>query len=460
MSQKTADVVVCGAGIAGISTAWQLAVKHGIRKVVLVDERPPMTLTSDKSTEAYRNWWPGPDDAMVRLMNRSIDLLEEMAVASENRFLMNRRGYLYATADPLKVEAMRAGAELAQGYGAGELRIHSGVPNDPDYLPAPAEGWQEQPDGADLIINETLIRAVFPYLSAETVAVLHARRCGWLSGQQLGMLQLEGARAAGVEVIEGRVEWIETSGGRVSSVQIATGGEVISVSTPRFVAAAGPMAQYIGSMLGLEIPVFSELHLKVSIEDHLGVVPRDAPFIIWNDPQHIGWSDEEREAMAEIEEMRPLLGEMPAGAHMRVEGGGGSRHILLLWPYHLEPVPEIFPVPVPDHYAEICLRGVATMIPGLGAYLERLPKPYVDGGYYTKTRDNRPLAGPLPIEGAFVHGALSGFGLMASAATAELVALHMTGGTLPEYAGAFHPGRYDDPEYVARVAEWDDGTQL
>jgi glycine/D-amino acid oxidase-like deaminating enzyme len=459
MKLKTAEVVICGAGIAGISTAWQLAVKHGMRNIVLVDERPPMTLTSDKSTEAYRNWWPGPDDAMVRLMNRSIDLLEEMAVASENRFLMNRRGYLYASADPARPEAMRSDALLAESYGAGDLRIHSGVPNDPDYLPAPAEGWQGQPDGADLILDEVLIRKNFPYLSPGTVAVLHARRCGWLSGQQLGMLQLEEARAAGVEVIEGRVEWIETSGGRVSSVQIATGSEVLSVATPRFVAAPGPLLQYVGSMLGLELPVFSELHLKVSIEDHLGVMPRDAPFLIWHDPQHIAWSAEERDALAEVEELRPLLEEMAAGAHMRVEGGGG-KHILLLWPYHLEPVPEIFPVPVPEYYAEICLRGVATMIPGLGAYFDRLPRPFIDGGYYTKTRDNRPLAGPLPIEGAFIHGALSGYGLMASAATAELVALHLTGGTLPEYAGAFHPGRYDDPEYDETIAAWDDTTQL
>jgi len=455
-----AEVVICGAGIAGISTAWQLAVKHGMRNVVLVDERPPMTLTSDKSTEAYRNWWPGPDDAMVRLTNRSIDLLEEMAEASDNRFLMNRRGYLYATAEPGTAEAMRAGAVLAEGYGAGPLRVHSGQAGDPDYLPSPAGGWQGRPDGADLILDGALIRETFPFLSPNTVAVLHARRCGWLSGQQLGMLQLEAARVAGVEVVEGRVEWIEASGGRVSSVQIAAAGEVVTVATPRFVVAAGPMLRYVGSMLGLELPVYSELHLKVSIEDHLGVVPRNAPFMIWEDPQRIDWSDEEREALSEIAEMRPLLEEMPAGAHMRVEGGSGSRHILLLWPYHLEPVPEIFPPPVPDFYAEICLRGVATMIPGLGAYLDRLPMPYIDGGYYTKTQENRPLAGPLPIEGAFIHGALSGYGLMASAATAELVALHMTGGTLPDYADAFDPRRHEDPEYVEKIAGWDDGTQL
>lgn len=107
MATRSAEVVICGAGIAGISLAYRLAVGHRMRKVLLVDERPPLSLTSDKSTEAYRNWWPGPDDAMVRLMNRSIDLLEELAGASGNRFLMNRRGYLYATADPTRADVSK-----------------------------------------------------------------------------------------------------------------------------------------------------------------------------------------------------------------------------------------------------------------------------------------------------------------------------------------------------------------
>ena len=460
MSVQKAEVVICGAGIAGISVAWQLAVKHGMKNVVLVDERSPMTLTSDKSTEAYRNWWPGPNDAMVGMMNRSIDLLEEMAIESDNRLLMNRRGYLYATADSERIEAMRTSGVLASSYGAGPLRIHAGGSGGPDYRPAPAEGWQDQPDGADLILNEGLLRETFPYLSRDTVAILHARRCGWFSGQQLGILQLEQARAAGVEVIEGRVEWIETTGGRVSAVQIGTSGEVVTVNTPRIVNAAGPLLHDVGIQLGLELPVFSELHLKVSIEDHLGVVPREAPFLIWEDPQNIEWSEEEREFLSESGDGDTLLGEMPPGVHMRIEGGGSSRHLLILWPYHLEPVAENFPLPIPDHHAEICLRGISAMIPGLSAYVERMPKTYIDGGYYTKTRENRPLAGPLPVEGAYVHGALSGFGLMASCATAELVAGHIMGGALPYYAPAFHPGRYEDEEYVAKIEGWVDCTQL
>src|ERR1700687_5105330 len=72
---------------------------RGVRGVVVVDERPPLTLTSDKSAECYRNWWPGPGDDQVALMNRSIDLLEELARESGNVFRLNRRGYLFATAE-------------------------------------------------------------------------------------------------------------------------------------------------------------------------------------------------------------------------------------------------------------------------------------------------------------------------------------------------------------------------
>ena len=72
--------------------------KEMARYFALIDMGPPLALTSDKSTECYRHWWPGPGDAMVALMNRSIDLMEAHAERSGNRFLMSRRGYVFATA--------------------------------------------------------------------------------------------------------------------------------------------------------------------------------------------------------------------------------------------------------------------------------------------------------------------------------------------------------------------------
>jgi glycine/D-amino acid oxidase-like deaminating enzyme len=457
MPRSAAEVVICGAGIAGISLAHELARVHRMRDIVLVDERPPMTLTSDKSSEAYRNWWPGPDDAMIRLLNRAIDRLEDLARSTDNRFLMNRRGYLWCTADPIQAEDYREHGLKAAAEGAGELRIHTGRMSDPDYRPHRAEGWEDQPDGADLILEDMLLRQAFPYLGQDVYAALHTRRCGWLSGQQLGMELLERARAAGVELIEGRVEKVETAGGRVTGVKLSGRSGNLSIPTSRFVDAAGPMLGSVAQLLDLELPVHSELHLKTSFEDHLGVVPRDLPFLIWDDPQRLAWSPEEREELARTEETAWLLKTLPAGAHMRPEG---KKHVLLLWPYHAEETPETFPLEIPEEYTELCLRGLAAVLPGLEAYLGRLPRPYVDGGYYTKTRENRPLACPLPVEGAFVHGALSGFGLMAAMGTAEVVAAQITGSRQPVYAPAFDLARYEDPAYLARLEDWGDDGQL
>jgi glycine/D-amino acid oxidase-like deaminating enzyme len=213
-------------------------------------------------------------------------------------------------------------------------------------------------------------------------------------------------------------------------------------------------------MLGVELPIFSELHIKIAFNDYLGVVPRDAPLLIWADPTPLCWSDEERAALAEADETRWLLDTFPAGVHARPEGGPGSTTLLILWAYDAAPVAPTFPLHFDPHYPEIALRGMATMIPGLAAYFERAPKPFIDGGYYTKTRENRPLIGPLQIEGAYIIGALSGYGLMAACAAGELLAAHISGGALPSYAPTFALARYADPAYQALLADWGESGQL
>jgi glycine/D-amino acid oxidase-like deaminating enzyme len=106
-------------------------------------------------------------------------------------------------------------------------------------------------------------------------------------------------------------------------------------------------------------------------------------------------------------------------------------------------------------YVDVVLRGMARMVPGLSVYFERASKPYVDGGYYCKTRENRPLIGPLPVEGAYIFGALSGYGIMASQAGGELLAAHIVGSDLPDYAAALALARYEEPAYRALLDGWD-----
>ena len=213
-------------------------------------------------------------------------------------------------------------------------------------------------------------------------------------------------------------------------------------------------------MVGVDLPVFSELHLKTSFKDHLGVVPRDAPLLIWTDPVSLPWSDEERAILSESEETRPFLDELPPAVHARPEGGPGSDTLVGLWAYHLVPVEPVFPISSDARYPEMVLRGLVTMIPGLKPYLSRLPKSVVDGGYYTKTRENRPLIGKLPVEGAYLIGALSGFGVMAACGAGELLAAHLTGSKLPHYAPAFALDRYEDPEYQKLLENWAESGQI
>lgn len=459
MSRESADVVICGAGMAGISTAYHLTVRHGVKNVVLVDELPPMSLTSDKSTECYRNWWPGPGDGMVALMNRSIDLLEGWADETGNAIQLNRRGYLFATADPAKADEYLAISRDAEAHGAGPLRIYRGRAGDPTYEPAPSEGYPAHMTGADLMLDPDLIQAHFPYLTPSTIAVLHARRCGWFSGQQLGAWLLAQALGHGARLVSGRVESVDYDE-RVQAVHIG-GGQDLTLPTECFVVAAGPKAGQVGMMLGLDLPIYCELHAKVSMADPHGVIPRNAPLVIWGDAQRLDWTPEEHQALAEDPETAWLLETMPAGVHMRPEGSSGSPIVLMLWTYDLDPVHPVFP-PTFDQvlYPEVTLRGLSTMIPGLRRYLGKMPRPFVDGGYYVKTTENRLLAGPLPVEGAYVIGALSGYGMMSSPAAGELVAAHVTRSSLPEYAGWFSPDRYQDPEYQTLLETWETSGQL
>ena len=404
-----------GAGIAGISTAYHLTSRRGISNIAVVDPRPPLTLTSDKSTECYRNFWP--NDPMIGLMNRSIDIYEELAEIVD--FGLNQRGYLFVTADPERFQSMQEDvAEMAA------RRVQARV------------------------LEPARLRAELPYITQEAVGAVHWERAGWFRGQDLGQWMLEQARAAGADLIRDEVVGIEPG-----KVQLASGDEI---STGSIVLAAGPMSRSVGSMAGLDLPLYSELHLKVSFRDHLGVIPRDSTMTIWSDTQNLDWDDAER---SELEAMgrSDLLGEMPIYCHFRPEGGPESPYIVALWEYHdmiLEPT---WPLPEDPLYPEVVMRGLTAMVPGLEVYLERMPASTVDGGYYTRTAENRPLIGPSGIDGVFLMCGFSGFGIMAAAGAADLVTAHISGEEPDQYADAFLLSRYDDPAYVRSISDGNDG---
>jgi glycine/D-amino acid oxidase-like deaminating enzyme len=458
MAPSSARIVICGAGIAGVSAAYHLAVVHGCRNVTLIEADAPLSMTSDKSTEAYRNWWPGPDPSITAYMNRSIDILEDIARNTGNRINMNRRGYVFASGDATKIEWLAGMAATAERHGAGPVRVHE-TPGSA-YQPSPEPGFDPSLDGVDLITDRDLIRRHFPYLTPDTRVVAHARRAGWLSAQQLGMVMLEAARAHGVQLVRGRLTDIGTEGGRVRHVVVEQAGRLEKIAATHLVLSAGPLLKSVAALAGIDLPIFAERHYKISFSDTLGIMPRDAPMLIWLDPQRLPWSDEERGILASDPSTRWLTEPFPWGAHGRPDGGPAGTTVLALFNYENAPAEVVFPLPDYEHYGEITLRGMSTMIPGLKAYVDTGIRPYIDGGYYMKTRENRPLVGPTPVEGIYVSGAYSGYGIMAACAGGDLLARHVVGADLPAYAPAFLLTRYDDPAYRAMLDTWGDGGQL
>jgi glycine/D-amino acid oxidase-like deaminating enzyme len=405
--KRTADIVIVGAGIAGVSAAYHLTVAHGVSDVVLVDPRPPLSLTSDKSTECYRNWWP--NKPMVDLMNRSIDIFEELAEETDYGF--NRNGYLFVTGEARTFEDM--------GHQADEIA----------RLGARAS-----------LVGRDELETDYGFITDDAVGAMRVDRAGWFRAQDLGQWMLDRAREAGASLVRATVTGIDRS-------EVTLSDET-TMNAPNIVIAAGPLSKEVGAMAGVDLPLFSELHLKVAFKDHLEVIPRNAPMTIWSDPQTIHWSEEEHRELAGIGR-DDLLGEMPVYCHFRPEGGVESPYIVGLWEYHGTAVEPIWPLPDDPLYPEVVMRGLTTMVPGLGVYLDRLPESFVDGGYYTKTAENRPLIGPSGVDGIHLLAGLSGFGVMVSAGAADLLARHIVGAELPDYSNAFMLSRYDDPAYVA-----------
>jgi glycine/D-amino acid oxidase-like deaminating enzyme len=232
-------------------------------------------------------------------------------------------------------------------------------------------------------------------------------------------------------------------------VKLASGAEV---ATGKLVLAAGPLLHEAGRLVGVDLPLIHELHGKMLMRDPLGSVPRQAPFTIWCDPILLGWNAEERERLSANEHDARLLAEMPQGVHVRPVDGPCGNEVFLIWTYENAAIDPVWPPRFRASYAEAVLRGAATMVPAMAAYRAPFADAKVDGGYYCKTPENRPLLGPLDVGGVWVCGALSGYGVMSAHAAAELVAAHVTGSRLPDYASAFHPARCKDPAYSARVA--------
>ena len=432
MQTVASDIAIVGAGIAGIATAFSLAKRDPRRRIVLVDAGAPMAFTSAQSGENYRDWWPHP--VMAEFIGHSIDLMEAIARNTDNRIRMTRRGYLLATRHG---EAEELISLLPAEHDAGAIRVHDTA----NAYIKPSEGrWDAAPEGVDVISGSELVQSLYPQFDASVSAIAHIRRAGDISGQQLGQVMLETLRESGLQLLRGGVEGIGCNGR--FTLELAGGGRPKAVHSEVVVNAAGPFLGKIAAMLGTDLPVENVLQQKIAFEDRAGAIPRDAPFAVDLDAQDLDWTEEERAFLTKDETAARFADKLPGGIHCRPEG---ATWVKLGWAYNTEPGPPHWTPALDLHFPEIVLRGAARLQPALKAYYGKLPRPMSHyGGYYTMTRENWPLIGPMGPDGAFMVGALSGFGTMAACAAGSLCADWIADAERPSYAGSFTLARYDD----------------
>lgn len=416
---------IIGAGIAGVATAYWLAVRHGQKGIMLIDRDLPLSFTTASSGENFRDCWPQP--WMTSLTARSIDLMEEMFRQSGGAFGMRHSGYEFVSES---ADAGRFDWRVSDSQSSGE--------------------------GMERITSVHTIRESRPYLSDSVRQVVRILRAGVVDVQALGAWMLREARKAGVSLLRGEVTALDQVSSGGFELSVGNGGE--RIASDQLVLAAGPFSGHLAAMLGVDLPLENVLQQKFVVSDTLQVIPRDMPFTIFADPQRLAWSDEETGLIADDPEFAHLLEEFPAGLHIKPES---SNQIKLGWAYNRQVQTPRWDPATDERFPEIVIRGASRFIPALNVYLDDLPGPvHRFAGYYTRTPENLPLIGPLGVENAFTISALSGYGTMAACAAAELCAQWIGGSAPPDYALYLSPNRYGDPQVMAEIDRIDSDGQL
>jgi sarcosine oxidase subunit beta len=219
--EKTADVIIIGGGIIGLSVAYYLTGKKA-GKIVLLEKGQLGEGSTSRCVGGIRTQFS--TEINIRFSLESLKTFgqfkEEFGVDPEFR----RVGYLFLGTSENEIEAFRENIKLQNGLGI------------------PVE-----------FLSSDAIKLRWPYLRTEDV--LGGTFCAWdgyagptevlsgfASGSKRGGARIhEGVEVIGISLERGKILGVKTKNGEISA--------------PVVVNAGGPYAASIGRMAGVEIPV-------------------------------------------------------------------------------------------------------------------------------------------------------------------------------------------------------------
>jgi len=231
--REAADVVIVGAGIMGLSIAYNLAKHHGVRNVVVVDRSYLCGGASGRNGGGVRAQWS--TEANVRLMRESLSICRQFARQHKINTWFRQGGYLFIVRSDDRAKALAESVKLQNACGlttrlldpAGARRVVPELSTDGVVLAS------YNPDDA----------VVFPWPFVWGYA--------------------EGARDFGVEVNTfTNVTGFETRGKDIVAVVTDRG----RIATSIVVNAAGAHSPAVAKLLDVELPNHPHRHEICSSE--------------------------------------------------------------------------------------------------------------------------------------------------------------------------------------------------
>jgi len=240
MMKKTADAVIIGGGVAGISTLYHLA-RRGVKALLFEVDR------LGSGTTAYTAGWVIlQEPTRLRIMMSLLSLAEFRLLQDEMNIGLHSKGLLSInTVEYIEHERKRAKMQESLGISTELL--------------SPLE-----------------IKKIAPFLNVDDIGI--GRYCaddGIVDAHALVQGYAKKARSLGAVIYEGvRVTNILQKKNRVVGVDTTAG----IVSSPIVVNAAGIYAKQVAGWAGVELPLHLDLRHNVYTEK-IPSIPADMPLL-------------------------------------------------------------------------------------------------------------------------------------------------------------------------------------
>jgi sarcosine oxidase subunit beta len=227
--RRAYDVVVIGAGVHGLATAYYLASRHGITNVAVLDRGYVGGGGSGRNTAILRSNYLTPEG--VAFYDRSLQLYRNLSRELNFNVMFSRRGHLTLAHNDSSLRTMRWRAEVNKVAGIDSEVI------DPDEIKRLVP------------MMDTSDRTRYPILGA-----LYHPPGGIIRHDAVVWGYARAADGLGVHIHQNtEVTGIDVGGGRVRGVQTTRG----PIAAPVVVNCTAGWASLISALAGVGLPIIT-----------------------------------------------------------------------------------------------------------------------------------------------------------------------------------------------------------